>query len=119
MFVEKYKMLIFRKSKKGREIINGAEIERGVYDELATFIIKKIASNPDREIGFDVLINEANNQPFTAHGNVRELLQVKQDLEARDVIKTVFRSKCNQVIILNQGKLKRLFNESALVFQSL
>ena len=110
--MEKCEMLVFRKRKRGVEIVRGPQMKKETYEALANFIINSIISTPDGEIALDVLLSKAQTQPFSLHGNIRELLQVKQDLEARDVIKTTFQLKCNQMILLNKRHLVNFYRRT-------
>lgn len=105
-------MLVFRKRKRGVEIVKGPQMNKETYETMANFIINCIISAADGQIALEVLLSKAQTQPFALHGNIRELLQVKQDLEARDVLRTTFQLKCNQMILLNKTRLVNFYQRT-------
>lgn len=95
--------------RKGIYIVKrGARISKIKYNAIVKYILSSIKARDEKEVSLNELIDRVNTNLLECiQGNLWYLLQVKQDLEAREIIKTVINHKYQQIIRLNWKRRSR------------
>lgn len=97
-----------RKRKGIYKVKKGVSINKIMYDAIVKYILSCINACKEKEVSLNELIDMApEGLSKSIHGNLWYLLQVKQDLEAREIVKTVINHKYEQIVRLNRKPRSR------------
>lgn len=108
--VEKIELVSFSKRRGFDVVKKGPLIYKVKYHAIANYILTCLIERDGNQISLIELI-DLSGQSLTEciNGNFWYLLQVKNDLEARHIVKITVNHKFQQIVILNKRRMPLRF----------
>jgi len=107
---EKIELVSFSKRRGFGVVKKGSLIDKVKYETIVNYILACLQERDGNQISLIELI-DLSGQSLTEciNGNFWYLLQVKNDLEARHIVKITVNHKFQQIVILNKRRMPLRF----------
>jgi len=107
--VEKIGLVSFSKRRGFGVVKKGPLIDKVKYETIVNYILACLQERDENQISLIELIDLSGRLLECINGNLWYLLQVKNDLEARHIIKIRVNRKYKQIVILNKRRVPLRF----------